>query len=140
MADTLGSVGVIISTLLINRFGWTGFDPLASIFIAVLIFASVVPLVTDAGRLLMLDMGEDRAAEVERGLQAVRSLHRAQDLRRQELADTRIPISQISGLSSRRCRVVLPGAVLGQGPVKYGWFHRDSTRSLERFTRPESWT
>lgn len=71
MADTLGSVGVIISTLLINRFGWTGFDPLASIFIAVLIFASVVPLVTDAGRLLMLDMGEERAAEVERGLLAV---------------------------------------------------------------------
>ncbi|POW08243.1 hypothetical protein PSTT_07719 [Puccinia striiformis] len=44
MADTLGSVGVIISTLLIERYGWTGFDPIASIFIALLIFASVVPL------------------------------------------------------------------------------------------------
>ncbi|KAJ2539267.1 hypothetical protein EV175_006365, partial [Coemansia sp. RSA 1933] len=44
LADTLGSVGVIISTLLIRQFGWTGFDPLASIAIAVLIFASVVPL------------------------------------------------------------------------------------------------
>ncbi|KAK4049540.1 putative zinc transporter msc2 [Microbotryomycetes sp. JL201] len=71
MADTLGSVGVIISTLLIQKFGWTGFDPLASIMIAVLIFASVVPLVIDSGRLLVLDMGEDREAEVRSGLLAV---------------------------------------------------------------------
>lgn len=65
-------MGVIISTLLINRYGWTGFDPLASIFIAVLIFASVVPLVADAGRLLVLDMGEDREEEVRRALNSVR--------------------------------------------------------------------
>lgn len=71
MADTLGSVGVIISTLLINRFGWTGFDPLASIFIAVLIFASVVPLVVDSGRLLVLDMGEEREVEVQKALAGV---------------------------------------------------------------------
>ena len=72
LADTLGSVGVIISTLLINRYGWTGFDPLASIFIAVLIFASVVPLVADAGNLLVLDMGDEREAEVKTALIAVR--------------------------------------------------------------------
>ena len=71
MADTLGSVGVILSTLLIDRYGWTGFDPLASIFIAVLIFASVVPLVVDSGRLLVLDMGEEREAEVRSALLAV---------------------------------------------------------------------
>ncbi|GJN90397.1 hypothetical protein Rhopal_003408-T1 [Rhodotorula paludigena] len=70
MADTLGSVGVIISTLLINRYGWTGFDPLASIFIAVLIFASVVPLVVDSGKLLMLDMGEEQEADVRKALTA----------------------------------------------------------------------
>lgn len=72
MADTLGSVGVIISTLLINRYGWTGFDPLASIFIAVLIFASVVPLVVDSGKLLMLDMGDETEADVRKALTAVR--------------------------------------------------------------------
>ncbi|GAA5837225.1 hypothetical protein JCM5353_005999 [Sporobolomyces roseus] len=71
LADTLGSVGVIISTLLINRYGWTGFDPLASIFIAVLIFASVVPLVVDSGKLLVLDMGEEKEAEVRKALTAV---------------------------------------------------------------------
>ena len=71
MADTLGSVGVIISTLLINRYGWTGFDPLASIFIAVLIFASVVPLVVDSGKLLVLDMGDEREVEVKDALTKV---------------------------------------------------------------------
>lgn len=54
LADTLGSVGVIISTLLINQFGWTGFDPIASIFIAALIFMSVVPLIQESGRVLLL--------------------------------------------------------------------------------------
>ncbi|KAH9933332.1 cation efflux family-domain-containing protein [Fomitopsis serialis] len=44
MADTLGSVGVIASTLLIKYYGWTGFDPIASLFIAILIAASVIPL------------------------------------------------------------------------------------------------
>ncbi|GAA5934720.1 hypothetical protein JCM3775_002039 [Rhodotorula graminis] len=74
MADTLGSVGVIISTLLINRYGWTGFDPLASIFIAVLIFASVVPLVVDSGKLLMLDMGDETEADVRKALSAVQRI------------------------------------------------------------------
>ncbi|PIL25045.1 transporter [Ganoderma sinense ZZ0214-1] len=57
MADTLGSVGVIVSTLLIQFYGWTGFDPIASLFIAVLIAASVIPLVIDTGKVLALDMG-----------------------------------------------------------------------------------
>ncbi|KAK9765035.1 hypothetical protein K7432_006950 [Basidiobolus ranarum] len=55
MADTLGSVGVIISTLLIEQFGWTGFDPIASIFIAVLIFLSVIPLIRSSMSILMLE-------------------------------------------------------------------------------------
>ncbi|KAJ2783686.1 hypothetical protein GGI15_002498 [Coemansia interrupta] len=64
MADTLGSVGVIISTLLIQRFGWTGFDPLASIAIAALIFASVVPLVRDSMNMLLLRLSDSSQAEV----------------------------------------------------------------------------
>ncbi|KAF9221416.1 cation efflux protein [Gyrodon lividus] len=67
MADTLGSVGVIISTLLIQYYGWTGFDPIASLFIAILIAASVVPLVIDTGRVLSLDMG-DKVIGVETAL------------------------------------------------------------------------
>ena len=60
--DTLGSVGVIISTLLIQFYGWTGFDPIASLFIAVLIAASVIPLIVDTGRVLLLDAGTDAYA------------------------------------------------------------------------------
>ncbi|WFC93834.1 Putative zinc transporter msc2 [Malassezia brasiliensis] len=44
MADTLGSVGVIISTILIHYFHWTGFDPIASLLIGLMILGSVVPL------------------------------------------------------------------------------------------------
>jgi zinc transporter 5/7 len=57
MADTLGSVGVILSTLLIQFYGWSGFDPIASLLIAILIAASVIPLVLDTGRILCLDVG-----------------------------------------------------------------------------------
>ncbi|KAJ7743155.1 cation efflux protein [Mycena metata] len=67
MADTLGSVGVIISTLLIQFYGWTGFDPIASLFIAILIAASVVPLVMDTGRVLCLDIS-DREATIDQAL------------------------------------------------------------------------
>jgi len=49
---------VIISTILIHFYGWTGFDPIASLFIAILIAASVVPLVIDTGRILALDVSE----------------------------------------------------------------------------------
>ena len=44
LADTLGSVGVIISTLLIWIFQVTIFDSIFSIGIAVLILLSVFPL------------------------------------------------------------------------------------------------
>ncbi|KAJ2716041.1 hypothetical protein H4R19_000875 [Coemansia spiralis] len=64
MADTLGSVGVIVSTLLIQQFGWTGFDPLASIAIAGLIFASVVPLVRDSMHMLLLRLPDHSQLEV----------------------------------------------------------------------------
>lgn len=71
MADTLGSVGVIISTLLIQWYGWTGFDPLASIFIAIMIAASVLPLVLDTARVLSLDIGPEREGPVGRALAEV---------------------------------------------------------------------
>ena len=72
MADTLGSVGVIISTLLIQFYGWTGFDPIASLFIAVMIAASVIPLVVDCARVLSLDIGT-REASVRQALGDVSS-------------------------------------------------------------------
>ncbi|GJJ11199.1 hypothetical protein Clacol_005431 [Clathrus columnatus] len=74
MADTLGSVGVIISTLLIQFYGWTGFDPIASLFIAVLIAASVLPLVIDSGRVLSLSIDGQRDRKIQHILQELNNI------------------------------------------------------------------
>ena len=42
--------------LLIQFYGWTGFDPIASLFIAILITVSVILLVIDTGKILCLDI------------------------------------------------------------------------------------
>ena len=52
LSDTVGSVGVIFSAPLIRYYGWTGFDPIASLYIAMLIAAPVWPFVQETGRLL----------------------------------------------------------------------------------------
>lgn len=53
LADTLGSVGVIISAILMKTFGWMRADPICSMAIALLIAASVLPLVKDSAGVLM---------------------------------------------------------------------------------------
>ena len=58
---------MITSTILIHFYGWTGFDPIASLFIAILIAASVVPLVIDTGRILALD-APDKDPTIESAL------------------------------------------------------------------------
>ena len=63
-------MGVIISTLLIQFYGWTGFDPIASLFIAILIAASVIPLVIDSGKVLCLDVA-DRESTITQALEEV---------------------------------------------------------------------
>ena len=50
----MGSVGVIISSILVQTFGWLIVDPLCSIFIAVLILLSVVPLLRESAEILLL--------------------------------------------------------------------------------------
>lgn len=54
MADTLGSVGVIVSSVLIEQFGLFIADPVCSLFIAVLIFLSVLPLLQESSQVLLL--------------------------------------------------------------------------------------
>jgi zinc transporter 5/7 len=53
VADTLGSVGVIISSILIELYGWTSSDPVCSLFIAVMILASVWPLLKSSAMSLL---------------------------------------------------------------------------------------
>ena len=71
LADIVGSVGVITSTLLIRYCGWTGFDHIASLFIAVLIAASVWPFVQETKRLLGLDLGDEGERHVRSALNEV---------------------------------------------------------------------
>ena len=54
LADTLGSVGVIISSLMIQYYGWLIADPICSLFIAILVFMSVIPLLRDSTHDLLL--------------------------------------------------------------------------------------
>ncbi|MCA9508440.1 MAG: cation transporter, partial [Myxococcales bacterium] len=53
MSDTLGSVGVVVSGLLIYLFDWTMADPIVSIVIASLISYSAVHLIFDTLKVLM---------------------------------------------------------------------------------------
>lgn len=52
LADTLGSVGVIISSILVEAYGWYITDPMCSLMISVLIFASTFHLLADSGKTL----------------------------------------------------------------------------------------
>ncbi|KAI3985190.1 hypothetical protein MKX01_015124 [Papaver californicum] len=53
LADTMGSVGVVISTLLIKYKGWLAADPICSIFISVLIVSSVISLLRNSAEVLL---------------------------------------------------------------------------------------
>lgn len=54
LADALGSVGVICSSLLVQYKGWYIADPICSFFVSMLIFASVVPLLRSTTNSLLL--------------------------------------------------------------------------------------
>ncbi len=54
LADLMGSIGVIVSTLLVQSFGWYIADPVCSLFIAILILISVGPLLKQSAEVLLL--------------------------------------------------------------------------------------
>ncbi|XP_056121449.1 proton-coupled zinc antiporter SLC30A5 [Rhinichthys klamathensis goyatoka] len=74
LADTLGSVGVIISTLLIKQFGWLIADPICSLFIATLIFLSVIPLLKDACEVLLLRTPPENDKELNFALEKIQKI------------------------------------------------------------------
>ncbi|CAD21657.2 Proton-coupled zinc antiporter SLC30A5 [Caenorhabditis elegans] len=63
LADTLGSVFVIISTLLIQWFGWVWVDPLCSLILSLLIIGSVYPLLVSSISTLLQDVPEEEEFE-----------------------------------------------------------------------------
>lgn len=74
LADTMGSAAVIVSTLLIHFVGWSGWDPLASCVIAILIFLSSIPLVTSSAKKLLLTIPDDIEYALRDTLAGVSSL------------------------------------------------------------------
>jgi len=65
LADTLGSIGVIVSSVLIKHNGLFIADPICSLVIATLIVISAVPLLKDTARVLLLTI----PAGLERNIQ-----------------------------------------------------------------------
>eukprot|EP01103_Thecamoeba_quadrilineata_P010595 TRINITY_DN2327_c0_g1_i1.p1 TRINITY_DN2327_c0_g1~~TRINITY_DN2327_c0_g1_i1.p1 ORF type:complete len:428 (+),score=64.25 TRINITY_DN2327_c0_g1_i1:74-1357(+) len=53
LADTMGSVAVIVSSTLIHLFGWTVADPICSFLLSLMIFASVIPLLKKSAQTLL---------------------------------------------------------------------------------------
>ena len=66
-----GSVGVILSTVLIKYTGLPIFDPIASLLIAGLIIASVIPLIISSARTLSLELEEGKMNEIRNALAEV---------------------------------------------------------------------
>ncbi|KAK6455300.1 cation efflux family-domain-containing protein [Scheffersomyces xylosifermentans] len=71
LADTLGSVGVVISTILTKYFHWNGFDPIASIIIAVLILLSAIPLIKSTASTLLLKLTKEKENKIRTALNDV---------------------------------------------------------------------
>src|SRR5439155_18597145 len=59
---------------LIKHFGWAGFDPLASCLIAILIFASAIPLVSSSAKTLLLTIPADTEYKLRETLTGVSGL------------------------------------------------------------------
>jgi len=61
LADALGSIGVIISSLLVQFKGWHIADPICSIMISLLILMSSYPLIQHSSKALLLQLSDGSA-------------------------------------------------------------------------------
>ncbi|OWZ05925.1 Cation Diffusion Facilitator (CDF) protein [Phytophthora megakarya] len=71
MADTLGSVGVIISSILIQLYEWHVADSASSALISLLILGSTLPLLRDTTRQLLQGAPQELEGSVNGALQEV---------------------------------------------------------------------
>lgn len=74
LADTLGSVFVIISTLFIQYFHWKWVDPLCSLILSMLIVSSVYPLLLASMATLMQGIPPEVDEDLEDALDEVISV------------------------------------------------------------------
>ncbi|CAH9092409.1 unnamed protein product, partial [Cuscuta epithymum] len=74
LADTMGSVGVVISTLLIKYKGWLVADPACSIFISILIVSSVIPLLRNSAEILLQRVPRGHEGHLKEAIGNVRKM------------------------------------------------------------------
>jgi len=74
LADTMGSVAVIVSALLIKNFGWHWTDPLSSLILSILIFGSIYPVLKDTACILLQRCPPNIEKELPAAFQKVRAL------------------------------------------------------------------
>ena len=53
LADTLGSIGLIVSSIFVQKFGYNLADPICSVVISLLILSSVLPLLRSSSAILL---------------------------------------------------------------------------------------
>ncbi|XP_010521826.1 PREDICTED: uncharacterized protein LOC104800651 [Tarenaya hassleriana] len=80
LADTMGSVGVVISTLLIKYKGWLVADPASSIFISVLIISSVIPLLRNSAEILLQRVPRVQERDLREAVRRIRGIRSIQRL------------------------------------------------------------
>lgn len=81
LADTMGSVGVVISTLLIKYKGWLIADPACSIFISILIVSSVIPLLRNSAEILLQRVPRAHEKELKDALNDVMKIRGVQGIK-----------------------------------------------------------
>lgn len=74
LGDTLGSAAVVLSTWLVQLNGWSGWDPLASTGIAIIIFGTAIPLVKNCARKLLLTVPDDTEYDLREALAGLSGL------------------------------------------------------------------
>ncbi|KAL0235001.1 hypothetical protein GEMRC1_001583 [Eukaryota sp. GEM-RC1] len=86
LADTLGSVGVVIACVTVMKKGWMMADPLVSLGISFLISSSAIPLLKSSSKSLLLINPESvERSSVERAINTVHDVVQVVDLRFWEL-------------------------------------------------------
>ena len=74
LGDTLGSLAVVVSTWLVQWNGWSGWDPVASTGIAIIIFGTAIPLVKNCARKLLLTVPDDVEYDLREALAGLSGL------------------------------------------------------------------
>jgi len=81
LGDLLGSVGVVVSALVIQIWGLVWFDPAVSVFIALLILAGAIRVLKEAGNILLEGVPKGLSlSEIEAAIRAIPGVLNLHDL------------------------------------------------------------